>query len=244
MNKGYAFGFLLVLLVFSLGMYVAYTGFTSGRAAVRAQPTLPPQTVAARVAPASASPAPTATATTASLPVPIPGITATLTAAALPGDGGPEQPPQPEEPAPSTPAPAASLSPPALPGEATGSPEPVTPPPTPVPVAAYPFRLGGPPVADPSYPTCCYIYGTVRDAGGVPLEGVLVRVFNEWDTKSPAATKEGGEAGQYNVPLGHDVVTWYIIVVDQEGNQISTQASILFDPGAGGGYRVDWQRSY
>jgi hypothetical protein len=244
MNKGYAFGFLLVLLVFALGMYVAYTGFTSGRAAVRAQPTLPPETRSAQVAPASGNVPPTATATTASLPVPIPGITATLTAAVLPGDVEPAQPPQPESPVPSTPAPAPTRSPAAPPAEATGSPEPVTPPPTPVPVAAYPFRLGGPPVADPSYPSCCYIYGTVRDAGGVPLEGILVQAFNEWDTKPPAATKKGGEAGQYNIPLGHDVVTWYIIVVDQEGNQISTQASILFDPGAGGGYRVDWQRTH
>ena len=233
MNKGYAFGFLLVLLVFALGMYVAYTGFTSGRAAMRAQPTLPPESRAAQAAPTSVNVPPTATATAASLPVPIPGITATLTAAA-----------QSEGPAPSTPAPAPTLSPAAPPAEATGSPAPVTPPPTPVPVSAYPFRLGGPPVADPSYPSCCYIYGTVRDAGGVPLEGILVRVFNEWDTKPPAVTKEGGEAGQYNIPLGHDVVTWYIIVVDQEGNQISTQASILFDPSAGGGYRVDWQRTH
>jgi hypothetical protein len=84
----------------------------------------------------------------------------------------------------------------------------------------------------------------VRDAGGVPIEGALVQAYNEWNTLPAAPTKGGGEAGQYNIPLGHDVVTWYITVVDQEGNQISTQASILFDPGAGGGYRVDWQRSH
>ena len=244
MNKGYAFGFVLVLLVFALGMYVAYTGFTSSRAAVRAQPTLPPETRAAQTRPTSTRPAPTATATTASIPAPIPGITATLTAAVVLGDTEPAQPPQPESSTPSAPAPAPTLSPAAPPAQATGSPVPVTPPATPVPVAAYPFRLGAPPAADPSYPSCCYIYGTVRDAGGVPIEGVLVQAYNEWNTLPAAPTKGGGEAGQYNIPLGHDVVTWYIIVVDQEGNQISTQASILFDPGAGGGYRVDWQRTH
>ena len=60
MNKGYAFGFLLVLLVFALGMYVAYTGFTSSRAAVRAQPTLPPKTKVAQIAPTSVNAPPTA----------------------------------------------------------------------------------------------------------------------------------------------------------------------------------------
>ncbi len=244
MNKGYTFGFVLVLLVFALGMYVAYTGFTSSRAAVRAQPTLTSDTRSAQAAPTPLSVPPTATATDLSLPVPIPGITATLTAAVLPGVIESSQPSQPEEPAPSAPAPTSTLSPAPPAAEATSSAAPATPPPTPVPVAAYPFRLAGPPVADPSYPSCCYIYGTVRDAAGVPLEGILVQAFNEWDTKPPAATKVGGEAGQYNIPLGHDVVTWYIIIVDQQGNQISTQASILFDPGAGGGYRVDWQRTH
>jgi hypothetical protein len=110
-------------------------------------------------------------------------------------------------------------------------------------VPAYQFRLGGPPAPDPAYPNCCYIYGTVRGAGGNGLEGIQVQALNEWLTLPPAITKSGGEAGQYYIPLGSDVVTWDVIVVDAAGNQISTKATVNFDPSAANAYRVDWVRT-
>jgi hypothetical protein len=73
---------------------------------------------------------------------------------------------------------------------------------------------------------------------------VLVKAFNEWNDLPPAATKGGGEAGQYNIPIGHDTVSWYVVVVDAGGNRISSQAPVPFDPNVANGYRVDWQRSY
>ena len=109
---------------------------------------------------------------------------------------------------------------------------------------AYQFRLAGPPTPDPSYQICCYIFGTVRDAAGNGLEGVQIKAFNEWNTLPPAPTKGGGEAGQFNIPIGRDAVTWYIMVVDVGGNQISSQVQIQFDPNQANGYRVDWQRTY
>jgi hypothetical protein len=39
MGKGYAFGFMIVVLVVLLGLYVAFTGFMSTREALRAQAT-------------------------------------------------------------------------------------------------------------------------------------------------------------------------------------------------------------
>jgi hypothetical protein len=111
-------------------------------------------------------------------------------------------------------------------------------------VPAYAFRLAAPPSPDPNYSLCCYIFGTVRDAGGNPLEGVQVQAFNEWNTLPPAATKGGGEAGQYNIPIGTDPVTWYVMVVDAGGNQISTQVAVQFNAEVATGYRVDWQRTY
>jgi hypothetical protein len=117
-------------------------------------------------------------------------------------------------------------------------------PPTPVPLPAYQFRLAGPPGADPSYQNCCYILGTARDAAGNGLEGVRIQAFNEWNTLPPAPTKGGGEAGKYDIPIGRDVVTWYIMVIDAGGNQISSQVQIQFDPSQGNAYRVDWQRTY
>jgi hypothetical protein len=106
------------------------------------------------------------------------------------------------------------------------------------------YRLAGPAAADSSYPICCYLFGTVRDAGGVPLEGVQVQAFNEWQSLPPAATKGGGEAGQYNIPIGRDKVTWYVVIVDAAGTTISTQSPVAFDPDLANGFRVDWQRTY
>ena len=108
----------------------------------------------------------------------------------------------------------------------------------------YQFRLAGPAAPDPNYAICCYLFGTIRDAAGNGLEGVLVQAFNEWNNLPPAPTKGGGEAGQYNIPIGRDVVTWYVIIVDGNGNPISTQVPIAFDPDVANGFRIDWQRTY
>lgn len=238
MNKGYAFGFLIVILVVILGMYVAITGFRSSREALLARPTSPPPTEATQATALPASPMPTATEAALVLPTPEPGITATLTAAVQPTDSSqtPSEPAATEAPQPTP------TSPP--PAEPTDTPQTPIAPPTPVPAPAYQFRLGGPPGGDPNYPSCCYIVGTVRDAAGNPLENVQVRAFNEWNDLPPALTKGGGEAGQYNIPIGHDTVTWYIVVVDGAGNDISTQVPVPFEPEAFGAYRVDWQRTY
>lgn len=72
----------------------------------------------------------------------------------------------------------------------------------------------------------------------------MVRTFNEWNTLPPAATKGGGELGQYNIPIGRDAVAWYVMVLDAAGTQISSQVQIQFDPNTANAYRVDWQRTY
>ena len=229
MNKGYAFGFLIVLLVLAIGMYVAITGFLASREAVRVQPiSRPPATSGA------ASPTPLPLPTTAAPPTPTAG------AVVIPTIVVPTSPPLTPSPT-HTPASAPPTAPPAA--QPTVPPT-AAPPPTPVPVPAYQFRLGGPATADPTYPSCCYIFGTVRDAAGNPLEGVLIQAFNEWNTLPPAASKGGNEIGQYNIPIGHDPVVWYVVVVDANGNHISTQTPVQFDPNVANGYRVDWQRTY
>lgn len=237
MNKGYAFGFLIVLLVLVLGCYVAYTGFTSNLDALRAEPTMPSARteVAAEVTFSPATPALTATTVvTASIPTPVAGITATLTAVGPPA---------------STEAPAATSPPEAAPTEAPPSApaDTITPevqPPTPVPVPQYEFRLAGPPAPDSIFPNCCYLFGTVRDAAGGGLEGARVVAFNEWLALDPATTKGGAEAGQYDIPIGYDAVTWDLIIVDAQGNQISTKVSLPFDPAETNAYRIDWQRTH
>lgn len=234
MNKGYAFGFLIVLLVVILGLYVAFTGFRSSREALRAQSAVSAASTVEQGTDMPTRSAPTPTATIMMIPTPVPGITATLTALVPSTTTDVAPPTEPPAPLPTEPAqvqPTDTLAAPA-------------PPPSPIPVPAYQFRLAGPPTADPSYSSCCYIFGMVRDAAGNGLEGVRVQASNEWNTLPPAATKGGGEAGQYNIPIGRDVVIWYVIVVDAGGTQISSQVQIQFDPEVSNGFRVDWQRAY
>lgn len=239
MNKGYAFGFLIVLLVIVLGLYVAFTSFMSSREALRAQSASSGSSgeVEATSTPTRVAPTPTETAFV--IPTPMPGITATLTAVAL--SVVTEPPPATEPPPPAVTEEPATQPPAPLP---TDTAAPVLQPPTPVPAPAYQFRLGGPPAADANYQICCYIFGTVRDAAGNGLEGVQVQAFNEWNTLPPATTKGGGEAGRYDIPIGRDLVAWYVMVLDPGGNQISSQVQIQFDPNVANGYRVDWERSY
>jgi hypothetical protein len=113
-----------------------------------------------------------------------------------------------------------------------------------VPVPAHQFRLGGPPLADPDYAVCCYIYGSVRDASGNGLEGVYVQASNEWTGPIQAITKGGGEIGKYDIPINATVVNWDIVLVDAAGNRISSKVPIQFDASATKGFRVDWQRTY
>jgi len=230
MNKGYAFGFLIVLLVLILGFYVAYTGFVSSRQALHAQATPLPAT---RVVKTPRPPTATATATTVILSTPVSGITATLTALV---PVGVTEPPPPTEP-PELP----SAEP--LPSEPPPEPSPsATPLPTPVPVPAYQFRLISA-RPDAGRAGCCYIGGTIRDGAGNMLEGVRIRAYNEWQSLE-AISKGGVDLGHYDIPIGIDRVNWYVIVVDAAGNPVSPQAVVQFDPGVAGWYWVEWQRTY
>ncbi len=239
MNRGYAFGFLLVLFVVILGLYVALTGFQASREAMQAQATVPvaSQGGMATRPPTRAPASPTPTMVT--LPTPVPGITATLTAV------GPLNPVETAPAGPAEPTIAVPTEPPAPPTATEPPPTDPAPVPTPVSAPAYPFRVAGPPGPDPNDPNCCYIRGTVRDAAGNGLEGVLVKILNDWNRDlQPAVTKGGAEAGRYDIPIGRDAVTWYVMLVDAGGNQISSQVQLQINADSAGTYRVDWVRSY
>lgn len=247
MNKGYAFGFLVVLLVLILGLYVAYTGFVSSRETLGSQPTSTASTRVVQALPSSIRLSPTVTATMVVTLTAAPEVTTTVAATSLPmppesSPAATQSGPTPTGPPPTdSPAPALTEPPPA---EATAPLTPALQPPTPVPAPAHQFRLAGPPAPDPGYPICCYIFGTVRDAAGSGLEGIQVQVSNEWNPPTVAVTKGGDETGKYDIPINTSVVNWEIVLVDAAGNQISTKVQIQFDAKVAQGYRVDWQRVY
>ena len=247
MNKGYAFGFLIVLLVLILGCYVAYTGFVSARETLRAQPVETASTAMAQTSSGAMRVTPEVTATLVLTATLAPQVTRDLTATlvvtsgvALTDTPVPPSPPVVEPTAP--PAPAPTQPPPA---QAANTPAPAEAPPTPVAAPARQFRLAGPPVADPDYPNCCYVFGLVRDAAGNGLEGVQVQASNEWIAPVYALTKGGTEAGKYDIPINPQAgTTWDVVVVDPGGNQISSKVRIEFDTSAASGFLVNWQRSY
>jgi len=237
MNRGYAFGFLIVLLVLALGMYVAYTSFVSSREALRSRATVPAhstmvgQATRPPVTPLPTTPPSSTARITPTTPVTVSVVTLTppSTAAAPPAT-------EPSAPVPTQPP---QAPPP------TSAPAPQAPPP--VPAVTYQFRLAGPPAGDPNYipgSGSCYLFGTVRDAAGNGLEGIQVQALNEWATLPPAASKGGAEVGQYNIPIGCDTVTWYVVVLDAAGNQISTKVQVPFDPNVANAFRIDWRRTY
>jgi len=228
MNKGYSLGFLIVFLVIILGLYVAVTGFMSSREALRTQQAAAEGTQAALPSRTPTRPAPTSTPTLGVIPSPVVEMTATVDTVATDSVPATEPPPAPTAP----------------PAQPTNTPVAVVLPPTPIPAPAYQYRLAGPPAPDPAYQICCYLYGTVKDAAGNGLEGVSVQASNEWTPPAVALTKGGAELGQYNIPVGRDQVTWYVIVVDAAGTQISSQVQVQWNPEVANGFRIDWQRTY
>jgi len=234
MNKGYAFGFLLVLLVLVLGFYVALTSFRASREALLAEPASTPKAQISKATLQPATVGATAPAGLAVLATPIAGITATLTAVAQPRTTA--------TPAGTPPKP--GKTPAAKKGKGTATPTPVPASPTPIPIASYEFRLASPPGGDPNWPGCCYLIGTVRDAAGNSLEGVRVQVYNQWNPPVVAVTKGGNDLGKYDIPIGPDRVTWSMVLVNEAGDPISTRTDFLFDPAVANAFRVDWRRTH
>ena len=234
MNKGYAVGFFIVLLVVVLGLYVAVTGFMSSREAQRAQAAAAASTQASMPSRTPTRVAPTPTETVMVIPTPVTGLTVTMTAMA---PAGATEPAPPTEPPPPTPTEAPPVRP-------TDTPAAVVQPPTPLPAPAYQFRLAGPPAPDPGFQICCYVHGTVKDAAGNGLEGIQVQAFNEWKALPPSLTKGGVDLGIYDIPIGREQVTGYVMIVDQAGNQFSPQVQLQWNPDEANGFRIDWQRTY
>jgi hypothetical protein len=246
MNKGYAFGFILVILVLVLGFYVAYTGFMSTRETLQANSTPPLAAEEGQVTRIPTLSLATAVPVSATVPLTLLGVTPTLAdvpeVTSLPESTSPPVSAAPE----ATQTQGATTLPTATStsAELSATPTALTQPPTPIPVPAYQFRVAGPASPDPDYANCCYIYGTVRDATGNGLEGIRVQASNEWTPPVYATSKGGPDLGKYDIPVNTEIKDWYITLVDQSGNQMSSEVRIRFDPESANGYRLDWTSTY
>ena len=144
-------------------------------------------------------------------------------------------------PMPATPAPISVAATPTL-TETPSGPTPTPAPPTPP--GGYQYMPDGP-VRSECDRLSNLIYGWVRDAHDEKLEGVRVKISDQWGNVAEAISKGGNEAGYYDMVRGIEIVTWWVVVVDGEGNPLSPVITIEPAEGAGGcWYQLDWQRTY
>ncbi len=87
------------------------------------------------------------------------------------------------------------------------------------------------------------VTGTVRDAQGSPLAGIMIRIYNDADYKPPPFTS--GADGTYNIVLGKDAGLFHLVVVASDGAVESDVLDIRYPGGAASGCHgvVDWTRS-
>jgi hypothetical protein len=143
-------------------------------------------------------------------------------------------------PVPATPTPAVATTP--TPTETPSGPTSTPAPPTPP--GGYQYISDGP-VRFECDRASALIYGWVRDAQGENLEGVRVRVSDQWGNVAEAISKGGNEAGYYDVVRGMETVTWWVVVVDEAGNPLSPMITIEpVQDSVGCWYQLDWQRTY
>ena len=222
-RKYHAIAFLVVLAIVCLGAYVAVNAILS----------------AGRIPLISL-----ATSTPTRLIIPS-GDQTTVVAGSIPTDT-PVVPPTPAVPTatPVLPTPTPAPATPTLPVAATPTSTEMPGEPTPIPPGEYQYMPDGP-VRSECGRSSALIYGWVRDAQDENLEGVRIRVSDQWDNIAEAISKGGNEAGYYDIVRGMETVTWWLVVVDEAGNPLSPVVTI--EPAQGAAscwYQLDWQRTY
>jgi hypothetical protein len=126
--------------------------------------------------------------------------------------------------------------------EVTGTAE--TPSPTPTRPAYLFMPAGSPAMREDRGCFVGAIFGYVYDERGNPLPGVQLRVYDPWNHNFPTITKQPPDTGYYDVILGTSPATYYVVVVDSLGNQISPVVEVTHHEGARGcWYQVDFLRT-
>jgi hypothetical protein len=72
-----------------------------------------------------------------------------------------------------------------------------------------------------------YIFGYIRDSAGNPIAGELVQATNEYGHRIPAAASKADPPGWYDIVISADRSHWFVQMVDEGGNILSTTAQIL-----------------
>ncbi len=216
-NKGSALVFLFVLFVMCLGAYGAASTLMKGRTGnIVALETLTPT---AGVETSATSSIPVPTDTPAETPAPPSELSTPVVPTATPvPPATPTSPPQPTATPTSTPAGSVATPPP--------------------PVGEYLFR------ATRNERDCSsggLIGGRVYDADGVGLQGIGIRIYNDYGWSPPPRLSQGPpQAGKYEFTMGADAGLFHLLAVDNIGRPLSAVVDVDYEPACS--YYIDWQR--
>lgn len=126
------------------------------------------------------------------------------------------------------------------------TPSDLTPAPSGTPVPAFPFILARPVRYSNGDCPGTYALGVITDRAGNPLAGVLLNFVDEYGNAATVVTKPGpGDTGRYDFPMGGPARRFYMTIVDDAGNPLSSRVEILHElpPYEGQNCRwVDWRR--
>lgn len=87
------------------------------------------------------------------------------------------------------------------------------------------------------------INGTVRDAQGNPLAGIMIRIYNDIDYRPAPFISDAN--GRYEIVLGRDAGLFHLVVVGPDGAPLSAVLDINYPGGTANGCHgtIDWTRS-
>ena len=88
------------------------------------------------------------------------------------------------------------------------------------------------------------IYGTIRDVDGRPVEGVRVKVYNEYISglSAPSKPVTAPDAGFYDFIINPKPQEWKVVVVDGANNPISPEVEVVRPAGVEVCYfEVNWR---
>lgn len=88
------------------------------------------------------------------------------------------------------------------------------------------------------------IYGTIRDVDGKPVQGIRVKVYNEYisDFSAPSKPVTAPDAGFYDFIINPKPQEWKVVVVDGANNPISPEAEVIRPAGVEVCYfEVNWK---
>ncbi len=84
------------------------------------------------------------------------------------------------------------------------------------------------------------IGGKVYDADGNGLPWATLKLYNDFEWSATDESEAPPEAGKYEFAMGTGAGLFYLVVVDDSGQQVSAVVDVEYRPDCSN--RIDWER--